>query len=101
MNQSIPNPNLKRSYTAIEIQNWLVSNISELLGIQPEEIDINAPLDSYGLDSGQGMILASKAEKFLGFKLSPVYIWYYPTIEKLSQRLAEELADSESETFEI
>jgi acyl carrier protein len=101
MSQSVINSGVKRSYTAEEIQAWLVSNISEMLGVEANEIDIREPLDSYGLDSAQGMVLASRAEKLLGFKLSLILLWHYPTIEALSRRLAEEFADSESEIFEI
>jgi acyl carrier protein len=43
-----------------------------MLGVEPNEIDIQEPLDSYGLDSAQGMVLASRAEKLLGFKLSVI-----------------------------
>lgn len=89
------------TYTAEEIQNWLTSHLAELLGVEAAEIDIQAPLDSYGLDSAQGMLLAAKAGKFLGFQLSPLLLWHYPTIELLSQRLAEESQASDSEVFEI
>ncbi|RUR83069.1 phosphopantetheine-binding protein [Chlorogloeopsis fritschii PCC 9212] len=101
MSQSIVNSTSKQSYTAEEIQAWLVSNISEMLGVAADEIDIREPLDSYGLDSAQGMVLASRAEKLLGCKLSLILLWHYPTIEALSQRLAEDFADSNSETFEF
>lgn len=101
MSESISNYQVKNSYTAVDIQEWLISNISSVLGVEPDKIDIHEPLENYGLDSGQAMILASKAEKFLGFKLSLLYLWYYPTIEELSQRLVEELEDSNSENFQI
>ncbi len=47
------------------------------------------------------MFLVSKAEKLFGFELSPILLWHYPTIETLSQRLAEESKASQSEIFEI
>jgi acyl carrier protein len=71
------------------------------LGVNPEEINIRKPLDSYGLDSAQTIIIATKAEKFLGFKLSLMHLWYYPTIEELSLRLSEELENSQSEIIQI
>ncbi|WGV26156.1 phosphopantetheine-binding protein [Halotia branconii] len=101
MSQSIPDSTVKRSYTAEEIQAWLVFHLSELLGVKPDEINVTEPLESYGLDSSQGMLLAIKAKKLLGFEFSPLLVWHYPTIELLSQRLAEESQDLESETFEI
>lgn len=101
MNKPISNPTAKQSLTAQEIQVWLVSQISEQLGVPPSEIDVEMTLDSYGLDSAQAMIVATKAQKFLGFQLSAMLLWHYPTIESLAQRLAEEAEASESETFEI
>ncbi len=101
MSQPIPDSTANQTYTAEEIQIWLVSQISEQLGVEPDDIDVRKPLDSYGLESAQAMILASKAEKLLGFQLSPILVWHYPTIESLSDRLAEEAEVSESEIFEI
>lgn len=91
----------EQPHTAPKIQAWLVTQLAELLGVEAAEIDITAPLDSYGLDSAQAMLLAAKAGKFLGFQLSPLLLWHYPTIESLSQRLAEEAQTSDSEIFEI
>jgi acyl carrier protein len=99
MSRSICDAIAKQSYTAEEIQAWLVSHISKQLGVDPDEIDVLQTLDSYGLDSAQAMILANQAEKFLGFKLSLILLWHYPTINALSQRLAEEF--KESEIFQI
>ncbi len=96
-----PDPTVEQSYTAEDIQAWLVSRLSELLKIEPEEVDVREPFDSYGLDSNQIMVLASQAEKLLGFKLSPILLWHYPTIESLADRLAEECVGSESEMFEL
>ncbi len=101
MSQFIPDSITQQSHTAEEIQAWLVFHLSELLRVKPDEIDVTEPLESYGLDSSQGMLLAIKAKKLLGFEFSPLLVWHYPTIELLSQRLAEESQALESETFEI
>ncbi|MBO1071877.1 MAG: acyl carrier protein [Dolichospermum sp. DEX189] len=101
MNNNISNSLSENQDNATKIQTWLVSEISSLLGVNPEEINIREPLDSYGLDSAQTIVIASKAEKFLGFKLSLIHLWYYPTIEELSLRLSEELENSQSEIIQI
>jgi acyl carrier protein len=88
-------------YSQQDLQTWLVHNLAEQLGITPAEIDIHEPLDSYGLDSAQAMLLMSKAQTLLNFELSPILLWHYPTIADLSERLAEESAESETEVFEI
>lgn len=101
MNNNLSNSLSKNQDNATKIQTWLVAEISYLLGVNPEEINIREPLDSYGLDSAQTIVIASKAEKFLGFKLSLIHLWYYPTIEELSLRLSEELENSQSEIIQI
>lgn len=90
-----------RNNNTAKIQNWLTLEIATLLQINPEAIDTNEPLDSYGLESSQAIMIASKAEKTFGFKLSLIHLWYYPTIAELSARLAEELDNSQSEIIEI
>ncbi|MBD2682726.1 MULTISPECIES: thioester reductase domain-containing protein [Nostoc] len=84
---------LKQSFTAADIQNFLVSNLAELLGVETAEIDIEEHLENYGLDSAQAMILVGKLEKLLGFQPSPLLLWHYPNIASLSQRLAEEVQE--------
>jgi acyl carrier protein len=78
-------------YSELEtIQEWLIQQLSEQLQIDPNLVDIRASFDSYGLDSSQVLVIAGQAEKTFGFKLSPVLLWHYPSIESLSQRLVEE-----------
>ncbi|OBQ33095.1 MAG: polyketide synthase, partial [Anabaena sp. MDT14b] len=74
MNNNISNSLSENQDNATKIQAWLVAEISSLLGVNPEEINIREPLDSYGLDSAQTIIIASRAEKFLGFKLSLIHL---------------------------
>ncbi|MDH6097392.1 thioester reductase domain-containing protein [Anabaenopsis sp. FSS-46] len=80
---------LQPSYSAADIQAWLVTHLAELIGVETDEIDIRENLENYGLDSAQAMTLVSQLEKMLGFQPSPVLLWHYPNIESLSQRLAE------------
>jgi acyl carrier protein len=101
MNKPTVNLNVQKLPTAEEIQAWLVAQIAEQLGIEFEEIDVRLPFDSYGLDSAQAMSIAAKGEEILGFQPAPVLMWHYPTIESLSERLAEELEDSETKVWEV
>lgn len=86
----------KQSRTAEEIQAWLVSNLANALKVEPDTIDVREPLDSYNLDSAQAMLLVTQAQKLFGFEVSPMLLWHYPSIEALSQRLAEESEDLET-----
>ncbi|MEH2257345.1 thioester reductase domain-containing protein [Nostoc sp.] len=84
---------IKQSFTADDIQIFLVSNLAKLLKVTTDEIDVKEHLENYGLDSAQAMVLVSNLEKLLGFQPSPLLLWHYPNIEALSQRLAEEVQE--------
>jgi acyl carrier protein len=101
MSQSMSNANIQTPLTAKDIQNWLIGQLAEQLEVEPDDVDTQLTFDSFGLDSMKGMLIASRAEKWLGRELSPTLLWHYPTIESLSQRLAEESEMTESEVFEI
>ncbi len=77
-----------RSPTEQEIQAWLISNISAVVEIEPQSIDIRKPLEYYGMDSMQAMHLSGDLADWLGRQLSPTVVWDYPTIELLARHLA-------------
>jgi thioester reductase-like protein len=81
-------------HTAEDIQEWMVSKLAELLKVGTDEIDVELPLENYGLDSSRAMILVTQAEKMFGVEVSPVMLWHYPTIAALSERLAEDCGDT-------
>ena len=74
--------------TVEAFQAWLVSHLAELLKIAPQEIDIRAPFDRYGLDSAEAVLLTGDLEDWLGRQLSPSLLYDYLTIEALAQHLA-------------
>ena len=76
--------------TAEAIQTWLVSHLVEENGIAAEELDVQAPFDSYGLDSMIMVTLTGELEDWLGWQLSPNLLYEYTSIETLSQHLAQE-----------
>jgi acyl carrier protein len=85
--------------TADTIQAWFVAQIAEQLTVDPDDIDVHETFEHHSLDSAQALAIAGRAEKFLGFQLSPTLLWHYPTITALSERLAEE-AVSDQEIIE-
>ncbi|MEH1850174.1 MAG: acyl carrier protein [Nostoc sp.] len=76
--------------TSQEISNWLVSYISDLLEIEPEETDIETTFDRYGLDSSAAVILTGDLANWLGKEIEPTVMYDYPTIAKLAEYVAEE-----------
>lgn len=69
------------------IQVWLVSYLSELLEIEPTEIDVQVPFERYGLDSSAAIGLTGDLGNFLGYEVEPTILYDYPTIEILSEQL--------------
>lgn len=81
----------KKLLTAEDIQDWLVSHLAELLGVDSDEIDVKIPFERYGLDSSASVGLTSELEEWLGHEIDPTMLYDYPTIEAQAQYLAEEV----------
>ena len=86
-NRTVPE---KEFPTEEEIKAWLVSNISSLIEIEPELIDIQTPLENYGIDSMQAMNLSGDMQEWLGRQLATAVVWEYPTIELLARHLTQD-----------
>jgi acyl carrier protein len=71
-----------------EIQAWLVSRLSEELGIGAAEIDRRAPFNQYGLDSVGAVSLVAELEDWLGRELSPTLPYDYTNVESLARHLS-------------
>jgi acyl carrier protein len=74
--------------TESDIQQWLVTRIAAIAEIKPEEVDIERPFAEFGMDSMQMFELSGELEKFLGYKVSEIVAWDYPTIAKMSRHLS-------------
>ena len=67
-----------------EIQAWLLSYLSELLEIDPNAIETNDSLASYGLDSTGAVGLVGDLAEWLDLQLGAELLYSYPTIESLT-----------------
>jgi acyl carrier protein len=98
MRNSQPEPTPEDVLTELrrnaEIQAWLISHLAEALEINPEAIDVKAPLDRYGLDSYVAVNLVGELEDWLGRELSPTLPYDYPTVESLAHHLSDASAIS-------
>lgn len=70
------------------LSSWLLQRISSELEVTVDELDPTEPLAHYGLDSATAVALSGELEELLGTRLSPLIIFEYPTIAKLSRHLA-------------
>jgi acyl transferase domain-containing protein/thioesterase domain-containing protein/acyl carrier protein len=78
----------RQSFSEQEIQDWLVNQLAGELGIDPEEIDVREPFESYGLSSREAVTMAGDLEDWLDRRLPATLAWQYPTIETLASFLA-------------
>jgi acyl carrier protein len=72
------------------IQDWLVTQISEILYIDPKEINIQETFTSFGLSSRDAVMLSGDLEDWLKRRLSPTLVYEYPTIKSLSIHLSKD-----------
>ncbi|MFH8476907.1 acyl carrier protein [Streptomyces sp. NPDC018000] len=77
--------------TAAELGDWLTRTVADYLRCDPAEIEPDVPLSDYGLDSISATTVCADIEDNLGLPVEVTLIWDHPTIDKLSQALAEEL----------
>lgn len=77
-----------KDISAPEIQDWLVAYLSDLLKIEPDEVDVTIPFDRYGLDSTAAISLTGDLEEWLGKEIDPTLLYDYPTVEALVEHLS-------------
>ena len=75
------------SPTPATLETWLVERLAACLSIDPNDIDPDAPFDSYGLDSAEAVGLSGELEDWLQQRVSPTLLYDYPTIAALSEHL--------------
>jgi acyl carrier protein len=77
------------SRSAQAIQDWLVAQVSRLTQLPPEEIDVQAPYEYYGLDSVMVVSLIVELQKWLGRRFHDNPLDDQTTIAALAQYLAQ------------
>jgi acyl carrier protein len=73
------------------IQNWLVDNLARSLGVSSDQVDTRVSLERYGLDSARAIEITGDLSNWLGIGVNPELFYDYPTIEKATNHLVEEL----------
>ena len=76
------------------LTSWLVRKISDVLGVDPEEIDIHDQLADYGMDSRQFVDLQFDLEDFLGRQLPAKLVFDNPSISALVVALTNLTSDA-------
>lgn len=72
-----------------QIQEWLIIYMSKLLNMPTEDIDVTKQFDHFGLDSTSAVGMSGDLGNWLNRKLDPSITGDYPTIETISNYIAE------------
>jgi acyl carrier protein len=80
-----------RAYVSEALQNWLVSHLAELLGVDQDEVEVDIPFDRYGLDSSAAIGLTGELSDLLKIDIEPTLLYDYPTVESLVDYLSEQV----------
>ena len=75
-----------------DVQQFLSGCVARVAGRPVTELDLDAPIVEYGLDSVSALTVVFEAEERFGVELDPADLWDYPTLRSLSGRIRE-LAD--------
>lgn len=77
----------ENTLTEEAIAHWIVTRLSQVANLDPDEIDIDEPLSRHGLDSSVLLSLTADLSDWLDQKLMPTLFWEYPTIAELAAYL--------------
>jgi acyl carrier protein len=83
--------------TAVEtarLREWVLGRVAYYIERSPADIDPDAKLVGYGLDSVYALTLCGDIEDEYGLVVDPTLAWDYPTVNAIAGYLAGHLADS-------
>lgn len=71
------------------LEAFVQEQVSLVLRMSREKIDVQTPLKNFGIDSLMGLELRNRLEKALGLRVPATAMWTSPTISDLSGKLLE------------
>ncbi len=74
--------------TVDAIQGWLVGYLARLLDVDASKVDVDKPVDRYGLDSAAAIQLVAELGEWMKVELEPTIIFDYRTVRKLADHVA-------------
>lgn len=90
-----------RPKTTKEIESWLVSKISEKLGIASSEINLEKPLVSYGLDSLNAVRITAEIEEELNVSIFIATLFESPSIHHLVKELKNQISNKQHRPIKL
>jgi len=74
-----------------QLSSWLVKKLSTINDLNESEIRLDKPVANYGLDSLHALAIAGELEDMLDVEIPSTMLWEYPTIEKMTLFLYDQL----------
>lgn len=71
-----------------ELRDRLVALVAATAGLRAEDVDVDAPFSSHGLDSPKLAAIAGDLEQALGHAVGPTDVYEFPTVAALAAHLA-------------
>lgn len=81
----------KPELTEEGIQDWLITRLASFLGLDPDDVDLDAPFAQYGLDSSVAIDVIGELSEWLAISPDPSLFWEYPSITKISRYLVQQV----------
>lgn len=67
------------------VRRWLVDYLVDTIGIDPDDIDCDAPLSDLAVGSADAVVLAGELSELVGRMVSPLEFWQYPTVNLMAR----------------
>ncbi len=77
-----------------QVAAFIQVKIAEVLGLQPEEVNLDEEFINLGLDSMHAIFLLDEIEKEFKIEINPHEFWEFPTIQSFSKNLEKRLPKS-------
>ncbi|WP_246053313.1 type I polyketide synthase [Actinocorallia herbida] len=71
-----------------EIRDFLVHEIAHRADLVPDAVDVDRPLEEFGLASRDAVAIAGELEELLGRSLPATLVWEHPTISRIAAALS-------------
>lgn len=74
--------------SAAELRTWIIDRVAYYIEREPADIDAEAPLAGYGLDSVYAFAICGDIEDEFCLPVEPTSVWDHGTITALADHLA-------------
>lgn len=82
---------MRKLLTEEELISFCREELSQMTGVTPESIDINASFEDMRLNSIHAMQMLDELEDRLGIAISPIVFWENPTLSAFCKYIASQI----------